>query len=195
MTREIRERVSHNLEKKFFETVETLRNEGFDIEENEVPYPKLKYDLVGTTAGIARYQHNKEATIRLNKEILSNPEYVKSMSEDTLYHELAHIFINFLYHSGKLSKENPLGKTRNSPQPHGHEWKMLMVLMGQEPDRCHEYEVKPSRRTSRITYECSCMEHEITKAKHSKMLKGGVLVCRRCRTRLKLKPGAKFRLI
>ena len=101
--------------------------------------PKLTFNLTGQTAGMAHYSPRNE--IRLNRAFcVSHP---KSMLEDTLPHEVAHILVEQRY--GPRS------------QPHGARWyAMFGALTGNAPEgRCHDYRADAS-------YEAEAALKELT---------------------------------
>jgi len=185
--------VNNNLEKKYNSIIVTLKKNGFKITKKDFPLPVVSYDLKGKVAGKAYGLRN---LIKLNKDLISNPNYLKEMSEDTLYHELVHLFIHFLYKTQQLRTYSKLGEgCFGRPKPHGIEWKTLMVLIDEKPSVTHNFEVLSGRKMTRITYLCDCREHEMTKRAHHKILDGSLYKCRKCKEFLKLKPGAYFRRV
>lgn len=179
-----------NLKNKFNETIKTLNEKGFNIKKGEINLPELSFNLRGHVAGKA---YSLKNLIKLNRDIISNPKHFKDISEDTLYHELAHIFTSFLYRTGRFRKTNAISYgTTARPKSHGREWQEVMRIMGQKPERTHNYETTTVRAVTRITYICNCMEHEITSMKHKKIQNGAMYTCRSCRGFLELKPGAEL---
>lgn len=190
VSQEIRKKAQTNLEKKIKETIIILNEKFLFIHEMKIP--KISFDLKGATAGTANYHKN---VIRLNKELLAQEKYVKEMVEDTLYHELAHIITDYLVDTAQIIPRDSRGWVTNKVRPHGKEWKMIMKAMGEEPSRTHTFEVK-KRKMTKITYLCNCQEHEMTPKAHEKIHTGRAsYTCKKCRTKLSLKPGAKFKKV
>jgi len=136
----------------------------------DLSLPTLDFTIKGKTAGQARPRENR---IRLNFILFK--ENLKDFVENTIPHELAHLISYALY-----------GRAGNG---HGNYWKLVMINLGLEPDRCHNYDVTNATvRTVKRMYEytCNCSEpHMLTKIKHNRIQRGGVYVCRRCNERLK----------
>jgi len=132
--------------------------------------PTIKYDLKGTTAGIAVGNH----TIRLNLELINDPRYWEDMLNKTLPHEMAHIACEQMW-----PKENVA---------HGYKWQSMMRnALGLLPNRCHQYEVKKARKHSKPhAYNCGCANpHMVSNIIHTRIQTGQrKYTCRRCGKRL-----------
>lgn len=123
--------------------------------------PLIRYDLKGSVAGKANARE-----LWLNLELL-NTEW-DDMLNNTLPHELAHVVVRQVW--------------GNEPKGHGHEWQMIMRMLGLTPTRCHSYEYKPARVHSRDhKYECDCRTYTGTSHRATKMASGWVYVCSRCK--------------
>lgn len=87
-----------------------------------IPKPIIKFDLRGVVSGKAWINKN---LLQFNPILLSeNPEvFVKQ----TVLHEVVHLGAFFKYGS--------------RIDPHGQQWKNLMIIMGGRPVRCHNYDV------------------------------------------------------
>jgi predicted SprT family Zn-dependent metalloprotease len=86
-----------------------------------MPYPKVLFSLKGTTAGRAFYH---EHTIKFNPTLLrENPD---TFLEQTTGHEVSHL-VAFRLNNEKID-------------PHGREWRVVMLKMGLPPNRCHNYD-------------------------------------------------------
>jgi SprT protein len=100
--------------------------------------------------------------------VKENPNYYIN---DTIPHEVCHIFQRYLY-------------PRSSS--HGIEWKTLMRMMGLRPERCHKMDTSNARRDRGLsfTYICNCQKHHLTKVKHNKFQSGLKYICKKCRKTL-----------
>lgn len=128
-------------------------------------YPKITYDLKGTTAGQAFYYENK---LRLNSVALKN--YRDHFIKQTVGHEVAHLAA-FKKHGSDIS-------------PHGTEWKNLMRFFKLPPDRCHSYDLPPARGGGKKQYVCEkcSKDYKVSVIKHNKWLRGQhTFSCSRCR--------------
>ena len=97
-----------------------------------MPVPTVSFDLRGKTAGQAFLSKHH---IRLNGQLLNeNPD---DFIHQTVGHEWAHLLCHY----------------RHGPRvaAHGKEWKLIMVALGLNPERCHTYDTTRStvRRTTR----------------------------------------------
>lgn len=108
------------------------------------------------------------ASTRLNRIKLSNHflENEKEGYDQTIGHELAHIFAN-RYH--------------NRPCGHGPLWKMVMVKIGLKPTRCHTYS-STIKRGQNFMIKCKC--GQIIKLTLRLMQQIGKYRCKKCRTPL-----------
>jgi SprT protein len=139
-------------------------------------FPRVNYNLRGRVAGKAFCTFNNcgdvvESEVRLNAQLLI--ENQQSFIDRTVGHELAHIVAYQLY--GKEIK------------PHGREWKMVMKMFGQEPSRCHSFDVSNVSTRKTHTYECGCRTFQLTSVRHNKIIKGkSSYTCNRCKGTLRL---------
>lgn len=138
----------------------------------DFPYPKVQFDLRGTSAGWAYTITNR---IRYNLPLaIDNWDAFISQS---IPHECAHIIADKYFgvnchHNGKW------------------QWVMRHVF-GLNPNRCHTYDVKNhrARRRFRYAYRCSgCNKIVLAALKHHKVVHSpnyGVvtkIACRACRS-------------
>ncbi len=139
----------------------TLKNWGFSLE------PSLDYSLKGKVAGQAWIYENR---IRLNAYALVNnlDDYLLQ----TIGHEYAH-----------LTAHNHFGQ---AIRPHGKEWASVMRSYGLPAKRCHSYNVKPARKTTRYEYFCDkCgVSMKVGKIRHNKMAKGSIYIHSDCGGRI-----------
>ena len=125
----------------------------------DFPLPTISFKLKGRRAGYASFYRNK---IALNNDMLhANGD---AFINDTPGHEAAHLICYYVY--GVNSK------------PHGVEWKNVMCVIGQQPKRCHSFEV-----VTRHQYFCKCSDRIfISTQKHNKMMtRRCVYYCKNCK--------------
>lgn len=142
--------------------------------------PQVRFDLRGKTAGYAHQPYSgKPGYIRVNVELLSNPEYTEEMLKQTLPHEVAHIVQYQLYPTRQCKS-------------HGPEWRSLMGVLGIPARRTHSMKTTPARGTSNpYVYRayCACSEpHLISSRRLANMRRGRRYYCKRCRQDLSLQP-------
>lgn len=124
-------------------------------------------------AGFAVSQPAKRSmAIRLHK--LGLEKYGDEFINGTLVHEFAHIL--------------QYCNCSNS-QPHGLEFKLFMKLLGGDPSRCHNYNLRDLlpekvRKTAKtFTYKCKCQEHQLSTIRHNRIRYGKeVYSCTKCNT-------------
>ena len=135
-------------------------------------YPKIKWNLRGTTAGQAFCK---------NWEIKLHPVLVESEADfiaRTPPHEVAHLVTYSLFGIQRTSK----GRVKH----HGKAWKLVMRKLGLNPDRCHTYdtsEVKQrrSKLDRNFEYACSCRTIKFTSIRHRRVMMGAKYRCTRCK--------------
>ena len=91
---------------------------------------------------------------------------------DTPAHEVAHILARQKY--GNI-------------QPHGREWKHVMILLGRTPERCHDMIVPERRKSKKYVYTCNCDSYDLSSKRHNKCVKYkniglDIYSCKKCRT-------------
>lgn len=116
-----------------------------------IDFPDVKYNVVGTTAGYARF---KDWLIRLNPTLLVNQP--DKFIERTVPHELAHLVCNLVYPEAHERKK--IG-TRWKRDVHGEKWQEIMTVLGVEDiARCHQYDVAEAaihaRTKTKYEYRC-----------------------------------------
>jgi SprT protein len=132
-------------------------------------YPRVDFDLRGTTAGVAYTLSN---IIKYNLGIAK--ENLEHFLNTTVPHEVAHIIADRYFGVRCV---------------HGQKWKMIMRnVFNLEPKRCHSYNVQNHRvrKTKLYLYPCACSCGCKVGAKHHNMIqkKVGFFTCRRCRSKL-----------
>ena len=135
-----------------FQTASKFYSKDFNL-------PTISFKLKGRRAGYASYHRNK---IALNNEMLHANGDV--FIQDTPGHEAAHL-IAYHVHGFDI-------------KPHGVEWKKVMSVIGQQPSRCHSFEV-----VTRHQYFCKCSDRIfISTQKHNKILtRRCVYYCKNCK--------------
>lgn len=91
-----------------------------------MPYPKVMFDLKGTTAGTAGFnvRNPSKSLIRFSSTLLI--ENVDDFLNRTVGHEVAHLIARLQYGA--------------SIDPHGTEWARVMYAFRLPPTRCHNYD-------------------------------------------------------
>ena len=145
--------------------IEAKRLWGVDIR------PEVLFDLRGQAAGQANYNANR---IRLNLDLLM--KYGDDFVKQTVPHEFAH-----------LVTYRRFGRQIN---PHGTEWKSVMIELGSSPSRTHKFESSPARRLKRFHYRCNCKgsSYELTSVRHNRIQRGHMYICKKCNAPLFMPP-------
>ncbi|ETX11483.1 SprT protein [Marinomonas ushuaiensis DSM 15871] len=118
----------------------------------------------GRAAGTAHLQKNE---IRFNYFMYQqDPEIFIST---VVPHEVAHIIV-FQIYGGNV-------------KPHGKEWQAVMMkVYGIKPDRTHTFDTPVPKET--YQYYCECQEHNFTKQRHTRSLRGTQYICKNCKSTL-----------
>jgi SprT protein len=126
-----------------------------------VPVPTVSFYHRGTIAGKAwSFGHRVAFNTILAAE---NPDRFIN----TVKHELAHIITNRKYLFAKA---------------HGPEFKSVLIAMGGDGKRCHDYDVQNVRRSrTAFEYKCACKTHMMSSVRHNKAQRGVTYSCKRCR--------------
>ena len=99
--------------------------------------PSFSYKQIGRVAGRAFLNQWK---IVINPDFLFNG-HLEDMIENTVPHEIAHLI------AFRLFNDNG----------HGRFWKMVMVHLGLNPERCHNYSLEGVKtRKSKRNVKCAC---------------------------------------
>jgi len=123
--------------------------------------PFVSFRLKGRRAGVAYPLRNE---IKLNKDLLLQNQ--EKFILDTPGHEAAHLLARALH--------GPFIKS------HGPEWQRVMITIGQEPIRCHNFEVITDYK-----YVCNCSTYHLSKTRHNRYLSGKAFYhCKKCNSRL-----------
>lgn len=127
--------------------------------------PGIRYTLRGKTAGRA-WPQKWEISLNPRLAELNGDRFVM----ETVTHEIAHLIAHRL---------NP------KDRPHGCTWEAVMLALGQNPKRLHDYDVSGiagiRRPQPRYAYACDCRGHQITAIRHNRILRGAQYRCMYCR--------------
>lgn len=139
------------------------------IYKREFPPVPVFFDLKGRAAGMYK-SHKRSRIIRYNPYIFA--KYYDDNLLTTVPHEVAHYVVDMLYKAGRV-------------RPHGVEWQHVMLSLGAEPKATGSYDLSgiPVRTQKRHSYQCNCMTHRISSARHNKILRGKAhYYCRLCKS-------------
>ena len=131
--------------------------------------PRIDYDLFGVAAGYAKVR-NGIPIIRVNERLLI--DNLDDYLFNTIGHEFAHLMVDVHYPRAK---------------GHGYEWRMVMLRLGLEPKRTHNYDTSRTRvkKISKMTVYCGCEAASMSVIQYNKMvLKGVKYRCRKCGQRV-----------
>jgi SprT protein len=144
----------------------------------EMPKIPVTYNLRGRTAGMVRYRKGGIRDLRLNSDILNNPNHTDDFIALTIPHEWAHVIQRV-----KFGHKDSYGRR---VKPHGSEWQQIMRRLGLKPTRCHSYETTAARRQRSVEYLCQDCEkvYQFTTRRHNKVLSGHSYLCGKCRGKL-----------
>lgn len=154
------------LKKACLERIDTVYRQCEAMYNKKFTRPAVSFKLVGRVAGRAFYYRNR---ISLNLQLLI--ENGEDFVNDTPGHEAAHL-IAFALHGGDI-------------RPHGSEWREIMLDIGQNPNRCHNFKTTPARIHKKHVYFCVCKKHEVSTTLHNRMLRGRRYICKKCGAYLK----------
>lgn len=120
-------------------------------------------DNLKTTAGMA---YPSRFHIALNRQLfLANTD---SFFANTIPHEIAHLITAVLF--------------PNAKQSHGKEWRQVMVSLGVDPRKTHNYDLSVTTARPRIRYSCACKDQvwQLSKTIHNRISKGQKYFCKTC---------------
>lgn len=114
-------------------------------------------DTKGLTAGWAQKQGN-ELTLKFNTEAIE--KYFALMVADTIPHEVAHLVCFMKPHLGK---------------GHNAGWKNVCMMLGGQPDRCHNMKLTSTRKTRSFEYLSENGDRmELSIIRHNRLQNGRV---------------------
>lgn len=162
--------VKKSLNDQFVAKLTELHNKA--REHYGIPFkmPELYWKQIGRAAGRAYLTKGY---------IVLNPDYCKNhlddMLNDTLPHELAHMYV---------AQKCGLRADRG----HGPHWKSMMRnCFGLNPKRTHSFSLEgvKTRGGMTYTYRCGCRIHELSRTKHNRMLRDSKSYrCKLCKQHL-----------
>ena len=164
----INDRLEHQVRVK---TGEYIRHASRLFGQDLAEIPVL-FDLKGRAAGMYRVLNNTRV-IRYNPYIFA--KYFTDNITTTVPHEVAHYVVDMLYGAGRV-------------KPHGIEWQKVMLSLGAEPSATGNYDLTgiPVRRQQRHAYACACTLHQISTARHNRIVRGKArYYCRKCNTAIR----------
>ncbi len=147
------------------------------IYDSEFPLIPVMFDLRGRAAGMYRVR-NRDRVIRYNPYIFA--KYFDDNLITTVPHEVAHYVVDLMYNG-------------RSVRPHGAEWRRVMQSLGAVPNVTGTYDLSgvPLRRQKRHSYRCQCSTHQISTARHNRIVRGEArYYCRKCKSAIRQIPGA-----
>jgi SprT protein len=145
----------------------------------------INYDLDSVRAlGMVRKSSSK-IEMRLNPKLLN--EFKELYIDEVVVHEYAHLIVDKLYPTGYNNAY------RRKVQSHGREFKNVCSLFGIEGSATTKLFSKSeslkttqkSRRT--VEYSCECDTHLVTPLMHTKITRGAVYTCKKCKCKLEKK--------
>jgi len=168
------------LKSKAIESIKHYTDLGNKVFNTNMTYPKADFSLRGTVGG--KYATSRH-TVIVNMILFA--ENVDKYLNQTIPHEVAHAFQRHIYGHYKQS-----GYSVKRIMPHGNEWKRIMLSMGKDPKRCHNYDTSNStaRTVSRdYSYSCNCnTPHNLTVTRHRRMQSNkAVYRCVHCKAALR----------
>jgi SprT protein len=101
----------------------------------QMAVPKVMFTQRGQIAGRASYAAH---AVNFNKVLM-----VENWADfdQTIIHEVAHLVTRAVH--------------GRAVEPHGHQWRNVMVALGGEPRRCHSYDVESVKiERTKYRYEC-----------------------------------------
>jgi SprT protein len=126
--------------------------------------PKVKFFTRGTYAGKA-YRVSKVVAFNTILAAENPNEFI-----NTVKHELAHIIVYVTYPQAR---------------DHGAEFRYILIKMGGDGKRLHNYDVSSVKRKSiRYEYKCSCMSYSMSAIRHNRAIRGVKYACRICREKI-----------
>jgi len=95
---------------------------------------------------------------------------------DTVFHEVAHIVVKYNYYFLNQPTE-----ICGEPNPHGEEWKSLMIKCGKSPKRKTDLGKRSLLILRPKIAQCSCNDKiHISKVEYNRIKKGEVYQCTKC---------------
>jgi len=134
------------------------------------PIPTVAYDVRGCNGGYVSSADGWNV-IHLNPILLN--ENIDEVVNQTTPHELAHymdIKVNGVHTRGRNGRRSV----------HGQSWKIIMGLLGVDPERCHSMDTTNAavRTKNKHEYKCNCGAILIfSSVRHNKMIRKQAVYC------------------
>jgi SprT protein len=127
--------------------------------------PTYFFNQRGRSAGSAHLQKN---AVKFNPVLYLQNKAV--FIEQVVAHEIAHLITYQLY--GRV-------------KPHGKEWQQIMTQVFHLPAHTtHDLDISQVQGKL-FTYQCDCMQHQLTIRRHNNIAKGTRYLCKKCKKPLK----------
>lgn len=137
------------------------------------PAQHVDYKLRGRVAGMCYYT---EGRLSFNADLMIRNE--EDFINQTVAHELAH-YIHYQMHPEDLIVDR--GQKRDA---HGYNWKRVMVAMGVDPKRCHNYDTAETKVRNKRTEMVKCIrcgkEFGVTPLVLNRIVAGAMYTHKRC---------------
>lgn len=138
-----------------------------------IPFEGVQFFKKSRTAGYVYPMIDN--VVYLNLELLK--QNMDHFANDTIPHEVAHLFASKL----KIKKNLP------EDGAHGKTWKMVMrKVYGLKPTRCHSLDTTGvGKYVAQFRYICNCKKHDFSSIRHNKVQKGERMYrCNECKSTL-----------
>ncbi len=143
--------------------------------------PRIEYTVRGQKGGYA------QGTGLVNFNPILLMENIEDYMTDTIPHEVAHCIDaangrddNFIQGWAAFA----LRGRRAKRVVHGESWKQIMRMLGSDPERCHNYDVKNAQVKVKAKYDYRCggcnQSFLVSSVLHNKMQRGQKRWCRKC---------------
>ena len=128
------------------------------------------FDLKGKAAGMYKVNASHRV-IRYNPYLFAR--YFEENINTTVPHEVAHYIVD-------------MTAGMKNTRAHGQEWKAVMSMFAADASVTCNFELEgiPGRYYQRFDYQCACRQHQLTKIRHNRILKGVRYLCRVCQQEL-----------
>jgi len=155
-----------------------------DIESSQI---QVNYSLTSVNKlGTCLTKHTKDrlvSYINLNANLLN--EYKEVYINEVVVHEMAHAIVGHKYPTRMNGWKRVM--------PHGKEFKAVCSHFGNDGKATTKLfsdseSLKSTRKPMKtFKYVCGCSEHNLSKVRHNKILKGASYTCRTCKQKLERK--------
>lgn len=161
--------IINRIETKILDTMDILQKK---YPQNNLKLIEYSFKQMGRVAGRAWSRENR---IEINPDYCLNGELEKMISV-TIPHEIAHVVSYQVYGRAGFG--------------HGYYWKSIMINLGLEPLRCHNFNmegVKLRKVNKPHKYTCGCtgMVHNMTNLRNKQIESGRTFVCTKCKVKIR----------